>query len=109
MGQERVSYLRDVGEFMQEHVLRQMAKKNIPFIIVFRSFEPTKAMIKIAEDFNIPLPTHIIEIEGLHIAEANPVLLEEKMAPRKLLPATLLEIKGIGVRIVQGKSGVGKK
>lgn len=104
-GAGEMAYLRDLREDMQELLLIEVARKNIPCIVVSRHLAPTKSMIKIAKNFKVPLFRTPMKSKDF-IAEVT-VMLEDKFAPRTSIHGTLMDVKGIGV-LLRGKSGVGK-
>lgn len=104
-GAGEMAYLRDQSEDEQRMVLAEIVRKKIPCIIVSRSLQPTKALLRTAREFKIPLFRTPLKSKDF-IADVT-VLLEEKFAPRTTLHGTLLDIKGIGT-LLRGKSGVGK-
>lgn len=104
-GAGEMAYLRDLRENMQELLMTEIARKNIPCMILSRNLDPTPAMIKVAETFRVPLFKTPIKSKDF-IAECT-VMLEDKFAPRTMEYGTLLDIKGIGT-LLKGKSGVGK-
>lgn len=104
-GAGEMAYLKDLTKKRQEEILLEIAKKNIPCIVISRNLSPPGAMIDVAKRFRIPLLRTPMNSKDFS-SEAT-VLLEEKMAPRTSMHGTLLDIRGIGT-ILRGKSGVGK-
>lgn len=104
-GAGEMAYLRDLREDMQELLLIEITRKNIPCMVVSRHLAPTKPMIKVAKNFKVPLFRTPMKSKDF-IAEVT-VMLEDKFAPRTSLHGTLMDVKGIGV-LLRGKSGVGK-
>lgn len=104
-GAGEMAYLRDQTYEVQLRIMEEIVAKHIPCIIISRGLAPTKAMIKTAEEVNVPLLCSKLGSKDFQ-AEAT-MRLEERFAPRVTLYGTLLDIKGIGV-LIRGKSGVGK-
>lgn len=104
-GAGEMSYLRDLNISMQEQVLSQIAQKRIPCMVISRNLSPTKAMIRVAKEYRIPLFRTPLKSKDF-TAEAT-VMLEEKMAKKGSLHGTLMDVRGIGT-ILRGKSGIGK-
>jgi len=105
LGAGEMAFLRDSGEDACDKAMRAMARKHIPCFIITRNLAPTKAMIAVANEFNIPLFRSPLKSKTFS-TEAT-LLLEEKFAPRASLHGTLLDIKGVGT-VIRGESGVGK-
>ncbi len=104
-GAGEMAYLRDAAPKDAEQALRSMAERKIPCMIVTRHLAPTKPMVKIANEYKIPLIRSPLKSKSFS-TEAT-LLLEEKFAPRVSMHGTLLDIKGIGT-VIYGDSGVGK-
>lgn len=104
-GAGEIRYLRDLSERTQNQVLKQMAEKRIPCMVVSRNLSPTKGMIDVSKKFNIPLFRTPMKSKDFS-AEAT-ILLEDMMAPRVMIHGTLLDLRGIGT-IIRGESGIGK-
>ena len=104
-GAGEMAFLRDQSEEEQFNSLRRIAEKGIPCIVVSRQLMPTRAMIRMCEDYGIPLIRTPITTKNF--TTEGTVLLEDKLAPRTTLHGTLMDIRGIGV-LLQGKSGGGK-
>lgn len=104
-GAGEMAYLRDQPSDVQLRIMEEIVAKHIPCIIISRGLAPTRAMLKAAEEVNVPLLRSTLGSKDFQ-AEAT-VRLEERFAPRTTLYGTLLDIKGIGV-LIRGKSGVGK-
>lgn len=104
-GAGEMAYLRDLQEDMQELLLIEIARKNIPCIVISRNLNAPKSMLKVASEFNVPLFRTPIKSKDF-TAQAT-VLLEDKLAPRTHLHGTLMDVKGIGT-LLRGSSGMGK-
>lgn len=104
-GAGEMAYLRDLNEARQLEVLVEIAKKNIPCIIVSRGLVPTRSMLEVARKYKVPLfrTSH----KSKDFTEEVTLLLEQKFAPSMTLHGTLMDIKGIGT-LLRGKSGIGK-
>jgi HPr kinase/phosphorylase len=104
-GAGEMSYLNDQDEAVQLDVLTEMAKRDIPCMVISRNLTPCDAMIQVADRFHIPLLR--TTMKSKNFATDATVLLDEFFAPQVMVHGTLLDIKGIGV-LIRGDSGVGK-
>jgi len=104
-GAGEMAYLRDLDEATQIKNLTIMAKRNIPCIVVSRNLLPTPPLIRVANEYKIPV--FRTTLKSKEFTTDATLLLEEHMAPRTMIHGTLLDIKGIGT-LIRGKSGVGK-
>ena len=104
-GAGEMAYLKDIKEDHQYRVLTEIARKNVPCMIVSRNLVPTKAMFQVAEENHIPLiRTSMTSRDFVNTAT---LLMEDMFAPRITLHGTLMDVRGIGV-LIRGESGVGK-
>ena len=104
-GAGEMAYFKDLSAAEQKKVFREMAEHDIPCLIISRKTAPPPVMVKIADEFQIPLIRTPLGSKNF-VTQAT-VLLEEMLAPRLSLHGTLLDIRGIGT-LLRGKSGVGK-
>lgn len=105
LGAAEMTYLRTLTSERQEEVFRQMAKRQVPCFILTRNYVPTRAMLKVCKDTNLPLlRTPMITKHVLNLAT---LAVDNEFAPSTSEHATTLDIKGIGV-LLRGDSGVGK-
>jgi HPr kinase/phosphorylase len=104
-GAGEIAYLRDQSESHQEDVLRRIAAKGVPCLIVSRNLPPSLFLREIAEETNIPLFRSPLTTRDL--TNKATLILEDAFAPRIAEHGTQLDVKGIGV-LIRGRSGVGK-
>ncbi len=104
-GAGEMGHIRDSDPEVIEKVLCQIARKNIPCIIISRNLAPTPVLLKVARQFNIPLFRSTLKSKTL-TTEAT-LILEERFAPRQTMHGTLLDIRGVGT-LIRGESGIGK-
>ena len=100
-----MGHIRDSDPEVIEKVLCQIARKNIPCILISRNLAPTPVLLKVAKRFKIPLFRSTLKSKTL-TTEAT-LILEERFAPRKTLHGTLMDIRGVGT-LLRGESGIGK-
>lgn len=104
-GAGEMAYIRDLPIPRQREVLKEIAKREIPCMIVSRNIIPTKSMLEIAEECKIPLLR--TRMRSKEFTTDLAMEIEKKYAPRISLHGTCLDVKGIGV-LIRGASGVGK-
>ncbi len=104
-GAGEMGYLRELSEDDQYKVLVEMARKHIVCIVISRNLLPTKAMLKIADEFKIPLIRTRLASRDFMVKST--LLLESIFAPQITEHGTMMDIKGIGT-LLRGESGMGK-
>ncbi|MBO7520937.1 MAG: HPr(Ser) kinase/phosphatase [Opitutales bacterium] len=104
-GAGEMAYLRELSFEEQEAVLRKIADKGITCMIVSRNIVPTKALMKISQEYKIPLLR--TRMRSKEFSADLSLEVGKKFAPRISLHGTFLDVKGIGV-LIRGASGVGK-
>lgn len=104
-GAGEMSYIRDLPLVRQREVLREIAQKGIPCMIISRNIIPTKPILEIAEECSIPLLR--TRMRSKEFTSDLAIEIEKRYAPRISLHGTCLDVKGIGV-LIRGASGVGK-
>ena len=105
IGAAEMTYLRSFDEEKQYQMLRELVKRMIPCIVLSRSYVPSRAILRVAEETGLPIfRTPMITKHFINLAT---VALEYEFAPTTVEHGTLMDIKGIGT-LLKGKSGVGK-
>ena len=104
-GAGEMSYMRDLPDAEQREVLRKMAELKIPCIVVSRNLAPTKAMLEIADECNVPLLR--TKMKSKEFSADIIVRIDRMFAPTTSLHGTLIDIQGIGT-LIRGDSGIGK-
>lgn len=104
-GAGEMAYIRDLPLPRQREVLKEIAKREIPCMIVSRNIIPTKSMLEVAQECKIPLLR--TRMRSKEFTTDLAMEIEKKYAPRISLHGTCLDVKGIGV-LIRGASGVGK-
>jgi len=104
-GAGEMSFLRDLSDRRQKTTLTAMVERKIPCIVISRNFAPTKVMLKVMEQYGVPL--FRTPLTSKEFSTAATVLLEERFAPRTTLHGTLMDVRGLGV-LIRGESGSGK-
>jgi HPr kinase/phosphorylase len=105
MGAAEMTFLKTRSPAEQEGIFREMVKRNVPCLVLTRNFNPTKAMLGVAEKMKWPIfRTPLITMNFINLAT---LCIDNEFAPSVVEHATTLDIKGVGV-LLRGKSGVGK-
>lgn len=105
LGAAEMTYLRTLPHERQEEIINAMVDRQIPCLVLTRNYQPTPAMISIAEERKLPLfRTPMITMNWVNLAT---LCIDNEFAPSTTEHATTLDIKGIGV-LLRGSSGVGK-
>jgi HPr kinase/phosphorylase len=104
-GAGEMGYLREQSSEAQKQVLKRIIAKGIPCIVISRGLAPTKPMLEIAEEHEVPL--FRTRLNSKDFSAKATILLEGEFAPRTAIHGTLVDIKGVGT-LMCGKSGVGK-
>ena len=104
-GAGEMGFLREQNKSHRLQVLKEMAAKRIPCVVISRNLAPTPEMIEVFESSGIPV--FRTSLASKAFTTEVTVLLEERFAPRTTVHGTLLDIRGIGT-LVRGDSGAGK-
>ncbi len=104
-GAGEMAYFRDLPHDKQLDVMRQMAARNIPCVVISRNLAPTRAMLEVAEATNTPVIRSNLTTRD--VGNALTLTLEHEFAPRVAEHGTLMDVRGIGT-LIRGQSGVGK-
>lgn len=105
LGAAEMTYLKTLTQPRQIEIINEMADRQIPCLVLTRNFNPTHAMLAVAQERNLPLfRTPLITMNYVNLAT---LCIDNEFAPATTEHATTLDIKGIGV-LLRGTSGVGK-
>lgn len=105
LGAAEMTYFRTLTQDRQHEILDQMMDRQIPCLALTRNYQPTAAMLAIAEERKLPIfRTPMITMNWVNLAT---LCIDNEFAPSTTEHATTLDIKGIGV-LMRGSSGVGK-
>ena len=105
LGNSELSYLRKLPNDVREKHFRSMCSRDIPCIVVARGSKLDASMMKVTQDFSIPvLGTSMVTMNFLNAAT---IRLEHDFAPSITLHGCMMDMRGIGV-LIMGKSGSGK-
>src|SRR5690606_5930502 len=105
IGSAEMTYLKTLSPEAQKNILRQIAKRQIPCLVLTRNYHATKAMLEVAVEMDLPIfRTPMITMKYVNKAT---LCIDNEFAPTATEHATTLDIKGVGV-MMRGSSGVGK-
>ncbi|HDT14673.1 MAG TPA: HPr(Ser) kinase/phosphatase [Firmicutes bacterium] len=104
-GKTEFSYLKKLGRQKAERVLEQIFKKNIPCVIISRKLKPPYGFLTLANKYKTPV--FETSMYTTQIISASMLYLEKKLAPKKTIHGTFVDVYGVGVMLM-GKSGIGK-
>ena len=105
LGAAEMNYLKTRSQKNQAETFRKMIKAGAPCLILTRNFNPTDAMLRVAQELDFPLiRTTMITMNYINLAT---LCIDNEFAPSSTEHATTLDIKGVGV-MLRGDSGVGK-
>jgi HPr kinase/phosphorylase len=105
LGAAEMTFLKTLPQDKQVDILRQMAKRGIPCMVLTRNYHPSKPMLMVAREMKLPIiRTPMITMNWINLAT---LAIDNEFAPAGTEHATTLDIKGVGV-MLRGESGVGK-
>ena len=104
-GLAEFTYLKSLSIHEKHKRLEDLFKQQIPGIIVTRNRKVPPEILKLAEQFKVPvLRTPMVT---MNFVNECTVLLEKLAAPRERIQGTMMEVMGIGV-LLRGDPGIGK-
>lgn len=105
LGNAEMYYLYQMDDNERVRALTRLYKMEVPCVVISRSLEPCKDMIRLAEEYGTP----VLQSDAITSETVNDIInfLNDILAPRTRMHGTLLDIDGIGVMLM-GMSGVGK-
>lgn len=105
LGSAEMTYLKTLAHEAQKAILLQIAKRQVPCLVLTRNFHATRAMLEVARETKLPIfRTPMITMKYVNLAT---LCIDNEFAPRTTEHATTLDIKGVGV-MMRGSSGIGK-
>jgi len=105
LGAAEMTYLKTLTHARQIEIFTEMVERQVPCLVLTRNFHPTRSMIEIAHEKNLPVfRTPMITMNWVNLGT---LCIDNEFAPASTEHATTLDIRGIGV-MMRGSSGVGK-
>lgn len=105
LGAAEMTYLKTRTRDEQTQTFEEMAKRSVPCIVLTRNFNPTHAMLAVAQAMKLPIfRTPLITMNFVNLAT---LCIDNEFAPSAIEHATTLDVRGVGV-MLRGDSGVGK-
>lgn len=105
LGAAEMTYLKTLGADAQKRIFAEMAKRQIPCLVLTRNYHATPALLQVAREVRLPVfRTPMITMNFVNLAT---LCIDNEFAPSTTEHATTLDVKGIGV-LLRGSSGVGK-
>ncbi len=104
-GNTEMRYLYKLSKKEREESLKRIFSFPIPCIIVTNNNEPTDELIKLANEYKVPVFGSEYTTNKLAFLITD--LLDDQFAPRITLHGSFVDVYGIGMLFV-GKSGIGK-
>jgi len=105
LGAAEMTYLKTLTHARQIEIFTEMVERQVPCLVLTRNFHPTRSMIEIALEKNLPVfRTPMITMNWVNLGT---LCIDNEFAPASTEHATTLDIRGIGV-MMRGSSGVGK-
>lgn len=104
-GRAEVSYVKNLPPKMRHDRLKLVIHPKIPAVIVARGYKPSREIISLCADYNVPLFT--TSLPTMSFFNQLAVILSEEFSKKISVHGTLVEAFGVGV-LIQGDSSVGK-
>jgi len=105
LGAAEMTYLKSLSPERSAFILREMARKHIPCLVLTRNYHPPLWMLEVAAQIGLPIfRTPMITMKYVNMAT---LCIDNEFAPTGIEHATTLDIKGVGV-LLRGSSGIGK-
>lgn len=104
-GKVEIAYLKDLDQETRTERLRNIITSRTPAVIVARRYLPSKELIKVCEQDDVPLFRS--SMTTMNLISKMTFILNEEFSPIMTCHGTLVEAFGVGV-LIQGDSSVGK-
>lgn len=104
-GNTEMRYLYQLSKEEREKSIRRIFNFPIPCIIVTNNNDPTEELIKLANEYGIPVFGSEYSTNKLAFLVTD--LLDDQFAPRITIHGSFVDVYGVGMLFV-GKSGIGK-
>lgn len=106
LGETEVQYLKSLEPSVRYDKIKGLFSQfDIPCFIISKGLFPTKELVFLADEHNIPVIQSRMTTIDLYHALTN--FLQDWFAPSKSIHGTLVDVFGVGI-LVTGQSGIGK-
>jgi len=105
LGAAEMTFLKTLSSKRQTEVLRGMADRHVPCLVLTRSYHPTREMLAVAAERKLPIfRTPMITMRYINMAT---LCIDNEFTQAITAHATTVDIRGVGV-MIRGGSGIGK-
>ena len=106
LGETEVQYLKSLEPSMRYDKIKILFSQfDIPCFVIAKGLFPTKELVFLADEHNIPVIQSRMATVALYHGLSN--FLQDWFAPSKSIHGTLVDVFGVGI-LVTGQSGIGK-
>ncbi len=106
LGETEVQYLKSLEPSMRYDKIKILFSQfDIPCFVITKGLFPTKELVFLADEHNIPVIQSRLATVALYHGLSN--FLQDWFAPSKSIHGTLVDVFGVGI-LVTGQSGIGK-
>ncbi|MDP8241447.1 MAG: HPr(Ser) kinase/phosphatase [Candidatus Celaenobacter antarcticus] len=106
LGETEVQYLKSFEPSVRYDKIKKLFSQfDIPCFVIAKGLFPTKELVFLADEYNIPVIQSRMATVALYHGLSN--FLQDWFAPSKSIHGTLVDVFGVGI-LVTGQSGIGK-
>ncbi|MBC8527366.1 MAG: HPr(Ser) kinase/phosphatase [Candidatus Cloacimonetes bacterium] len=106
LGETEIKYLKTLSPSKRYDAIKKILSQfDITGFIVSKGMYPSKELIFLADEYNIPVLQSTLTTINLY--HGLNIFLQDWFAPSKSIHATLVDVAGVGI-LITGKSGIGK-
>lgn len=106
LGETEVQYLKSLEPSARYDKIKNLFSQfDIPCLVTSKGLFPTKELVFLADEHNIPVIQSRLKTTALFHGLTN--FLQDWFAPSKSIHGTLVDVFGVGI-LVTGSSGIGK-
>jgi len=106
LGETEVQYLKSLEPSTRYDKIKKLFSQfDIPCFVIAKGLFPTKELVFLADEHNIPVIQSRMQTIALYHSLSN--FLQDWFAPSKSIHATLVDVFGVGM-LITGQSGIGK-